>query len=76
MEPINKPERVNEVKDSICSSKLSESLLKSESNKNIDEIIKKMINYIKLKGVKKFIYNYDIEINNELTPDTWKKKLI
>ena len=76
LEPINKPERVNEVKDSICSSKLSESLLKSESNKNINKIIKKMINYIKSKGVKKFIYNYDIEINNELTPDTWKKKLI
>ena len=76
LEPINKPERVNEVRDSICSSKLSESLLKSKSNQNINDIIKKMIHHIKSKGVKKFIYNYNIEINNELTPETWKKKLI
>ena len=76
LEPINKPERVNEVKDAICSSKSSEILLKSKSNQDINEIIKKMIVFIKSKGIKKFVYDYDIEINNELTPDTWKKKLI
>ncbi len=76
LEPINKPERVNEVKNAICSSKLSEILLKSKSNQDINEIIKKMINFIKSKGIKKFVYDYNIEINNELTPDTWKKKLI
>ena len=35
-----------------------------------------MINFIKSKGIKKFTYDYNIEINNELTPDTWKKKII
>ena len=25
---------------------------------------------------EKFTYDYNIEINNELTPDTWKKKII
>ena len=32
--------------------------------------------YIKNKGAKKIEYHIDLEINNELTPKTWKKKLI
>ena len=36
--------------------------------------LEKMVQYIQEKGVKKFIYNYDIEIDNELTPQTWSKK--
>jgi UDP-glucose 4-epimerase len=76
LEPIKKPERINEVKDAICSSALSESLLKSQSNQDINEIIKKMISFVNAKGTKNFNYNYNIEINNDLTPETWKKKLI
>ena len=75
-EAIKKPERVNEVKYAICSSELSERLLNLKSNQNIKEIISKMIDFIEKKGPKKFNYNYQIEIQNELTPDTWKKKLI
>ncbi len=75
-EPIYKPERVNEVKDAICSSELSEKIFNYKSNKNIKSIIKKMVNFIQQRGTKKFNYVYDIEIKNELTPDTWKKKLI
>ena len=75
-DPIYKPERVNEVKNAICSSILAEKLFGRKSNQDIDGILEKMINYIKNKGVKKFNYNYEIEINNELTPETWSKKLI
>ena len=75
-EPLYKPERVNEVKNAICSSSLAEKLFKNKSNEDIDDIISKMINFIRKKGVKKFIYNYEIEINNDLTPETWSKKLI
>ena len=75
-EAIKKPERVNEVKNAICSSELSEQLLNVKSNQNIEQVISKMIDFIKKKGPKKFNYNYQIEIQNELTPDTWKKKLI
>ena len=45
---------------------------KFKSNKNIDDILLNMCENIK-KRSKKFIYNYNIEIENELTPDTWKK---
>jgi len=34
-----------------------------------------LIKYIKDNGPKKFTYNYDIEINNEITPKTWTEKL-
>ena len=52
------------------------SSFQSKSNQDINKIIKRMINFIKSKGIKKFTYDYNIEINNELTPDTWKKKII
>ena len=75
-EPIYKPERINEVKNAICSSLLCQKLLKSKSNEDIDHVISKMVKFIRNKGPKKFNYNYEIEINNELTPETWSKKLI
>ena len=75
-DPIYKPERVNEVRNAICSSELAKTKLDLKSNTNIDEVLIKMCDYIKSKGVKKFIYNYQIEIDNELTPDTWKNKII
>ena len=52
------------------------SLFKNKSNENIEKILSKMIEFIKIKGAKKFTYSYEIEINNNLTPDTWSKKLI
>ena len=36
--------------------------------------LKKIIGFIKEKGPKKFEYNYELEIINEKTPNTWKKK--
>ena len=38
--------------------------------------IKKTFEYIKKRGTRPFDYNIDIEINNELTPTTWKNKEI
>ena len=43
--------------------------------KNIDESLDDIINYIKKRGVREFSYDYELEILNEKTPDTWKKKL-
>ena len=74
--PIYMPERVNEVKDAICSSNKAIKKLDYKSNNNLKEVITKMINHIKQKGPKKFKYNYDLEIINEKTPETWKKKII
>ena len=74
--PIYEPERVNEVKNAICSSEYAQKMLNFNSNQNIDNILSDMCDYIKKKGVKKFDYNYPIEIENELTPSTWRQKKI
>ena len=34
-----------------------------------------LFDYIKHKGPKKFEYNYDIEVETDITPKTWTKKL-
>jgi len=38
--------------------------------------VKKTAEYIRTRGTKKFQYHLPLEIINEYTPDTWKKKLI
>ena len=48
-----KIEYKNEVKNAICSSSLAEKLFKNKSNEDIDDIISKLINFIRKKGVKK-----------------------
>ncbi|WP_440648617.1 NAD-dependent epimerase/dehydratase family protein [Candidatus Pelagibacter sp. HIMB1521] len=74
--PIYKPERVNEVKDAICSSEKASIKLGYKSKKSFKQVISKMIDHIKKRGPKKFEYNYELEIENEITPDTWKNKII
>ena len=54
-EAIKKPERVNEVKNAICSSELSERLLNFKSNQNIKKVISKMIDFIQKKDQKNLI---------------------
>ena len=41
---------------------------------SLDESLAKMIDYMRIKGNKKFEYNYDLEIVNEKTPRTWVEK--
>ena len=67
-------ERPNEVKHAICSSNKARKYLNYKTSINLNDSIDRVINYIKNNGPKKFEYNYQLEINNELTPDTWKNK--
>jgi UDP-glucose 4-epimerase len=73
-EPIYYPDRTNEVKYSNCSADKARKVLGYKTEIDVNSSLKNMVDYIKKKGAKKFIYNYDIEINNELTPKTWSKK--
>ena len=74
--PIYKPERANEVKNAICSSEKASKKLGYKSSRSFKQVIRKMIDHIKNKGPKKFRYNYELEIVNEITPDTWTDKII
>lgn len=73
--PLYFQERPNEVKYSNCSADKAREKLNYNTKIDIDESLLRMVNFIKSKGSKKFIYNYDIEIQNELIPETWKKKI-
>ena len=62
------------MKHAICSSEKSRKHLNYKTSVNLNDSIDKVINYIKDKGPKKFEYNYELEIKNEITPNTWKNK--
>ena len=68
-------DRPNEVKHATCSSDKARKLLNYKTTVKLDESIDKVISYIKTKGVKKFKYNYLLEIENDKTPITWTKRL-
>ena len=59
-----------------CSSDKARKILGYKTNTSLKTAIKKTCDYIRDKGVKKFKYNLPLEINNSLTPKTWKNKLI
>lgn len=67
-------DRPNEVRFSNCSADKARKLLGYKTKFTIDESLKKMANHVKKIGPKKFSYNYALEIDNHLTPITWKEK--
>ena len=76
LDPIFKKDRPREVKHATCSSDKARKLLNYKTEVNLFDGINNTFNYIKARGTKKFNYRLSIEINNDLTPDTWKKKEI
>lgn len=74
-EPLYFPDRPNEVKYSNCSADKARKKLGYNTKFDLDTSLVNMVNYIKLNGPKKFVYNYDIEINTDKTPKTWSEKI-
>ena len=73
--PVYLEDRPNVVKHATCSAEKARTLLNYKTKVNLSDSLDKLISFIKEKGPKKFEYNYDIEINNNLTPLSWKKKI-
>ena len=73
--PIFFEDRPNEVRYATCSSDKARKILKYKTTVSLDKSLDKLIAFIKEKGPKNFDYNYKIEIDNEVTPKTWTKKL-
>ncbi len=67
-------DRPNEVKHANCSSDKARKLLGYKTTVSLDSSIQKVINFIKKEGPKKFKYNYEIEINSDLVPITWRER--
>ena len=72
---IYKPDRPNEVKYANCSSDKARKLLNFHTSVNIDASLDKLISFISKNGPSDFEYNYELEIINDKTPETWSKKL-
>tara|TARA_B100001248_G_scaffold258978_1_gene244203 strand:- start:502 stop:1518 length:1017 start_codon:yes stop_codon:yes gene_type:complete len=76
LNPIYKKDRPREVKHATCSADKARKLLNYKTKVSLNDGIKKTFDYIKSRGVRPFDYNIKIEIDNELTPVTWKNKEI
>ena len=76
LKPIYKKDRPQEVKHATCSAEKARLLLNYKTTVSLDEGIKKTFDYIKQRGTRPFDYNIKIEIDNDLTPTTWKNKEI
>ena len=74
--PIYKKDRPQEVKHALCSANKARKLLNYETKTSLRDGIVKTYDYIKERGTKEFDYNINLEIINDLTPETWKKKEI
>lgn len=58
-----------------CSADKARRLLGYEPKVRLEEGLEQMIDWIRDRGVRPFIYHLDIEILNEKTPETWSKRL-
>jgi len=76
LEAIHKDDRPREVKHATCSADKARKLLNYKTKVSLADGIKKTYEYIKKRGTKEFDYRLSIEIDNDLTPDTWKNKEI
>ena len=74
-EPIYYPDRPGEVKLANCSNEKAKKILNYKTQNSLEETISRLIDFIKSRGPKEFSYNYDLEIVNDLTPETWKNKI-
>ena len=75
-EAVYKEDRPREVKHATCSADKARKLLNYETKVSLSDGVKKTYDYIKKRGPKDFNYRLTIEIDNDLTPDTWKNKEI
>ena len=76
LEAIHKEDRPREVKHATCSADKARKLLNYKTKVSLNDGIKKTYDYIKKRGTKEFNYRLSIEIDNDLTPETWKNKEI
>ena len=76
LKPIYRENRPREVKHASCSADKARKLLNYKTKTDLVTGVSKTYEYIKKRGVKSFNYHINIEIKNELTPETWIKKEI
>ena len=69
-------DRPNEVKHAVCSADKARNILGYETKVSLSESLDKVIDFIKIKGPKKFEYNYELEILNEKNSKKLERKVV
>lgn len=75
LNPIYMAGRPQEVRLATCSADKARRLLGYHTEYSLEKGLQEMIDYIKVKGTKRFRYHLDLEIVSDITPKTWKDKL-
>ena len=75
VKPVYVPDRPMEVKLASCSADKARKLLDYKTEYTLEKGLIDMIEYIKKRGVKPFEYHLEVEIKNQLTPQTWTNRL-
>ena len=75
-EPTHMPDRPREVKHASCSADLARQVLNYETKTTLEQSIQATVDYIRSRGTKEFDYSYPLEIVSDLTPRTWKDRLM
>ena len=76
LKPIYRKDRPQEVKHATCSADKARKLLNYKTKTSLKQGIEETFNYIKKRGTKPFNYHINLEIKNDLTPETWLQKEI
>ena len=75
LEPVYVKARPQEVFLASCSADKARNLLGYKTETSLREGLEKMVDFIKMKGAKKFRYHLDVEILNHKTPKTWTQRM-
>jgi UDP-glucose 4-epimerase len=75
IKPIYVKERPQEVKLASCCADKARRMLGYKTQYSLRSGLQEIINYIKKRGVRKFMYHLDVEIINDKTPETWKNRM-
>jgi UDP-glucose 4-epimerase len=67
--------RPQEVYFANCSAAKARQLLGYEPKVSLEDGLQQMISWMRIRGTRPFQYHLPIEIMNENTPETWKKRL-
>src|SRR6185369_7761015 len=67
--------RPQEVRNALCSSDKARELLGYQTKVSLEQGLSEMIDFIRARGTKKFVYHLPIEIESHLTPKTWTERL-
>ena len=73
--PVYKKGRPQEVFLANCSANKARKMFNYKTKYSLKQGLEEMIAYIKNRGVRPFKYHLDLEIINEITPETCKNKL-